>query len=300
MSEKLEPEKCIGFSHVFPAPFSAKDACTFALGIGHSQDPLDPKDLEYTYELSENFQVNPVITTIWSATFNPFDLFVAAPGIPRFNPMMLLHGEHKTVSYKPLDPNGSYINKSEIYDVEDKGKGALITILIKTCEKTEDGKPGDCVVENYLSLFIRGLGGFGFKGKHPESFPSLPKTAPTKVLVQQTNPNQALIYRLTGDVNPLHVDVNMAEIAGFEKPILHGLCTYGITSKLIIQNFCDNSANRLKAVKTRFTSHVFPGECIELKTWYDGNGQILFEGTTRERGKQVVMGYAIIEPSQKL
>ena len=300
MSDMIEPEKCIGFTHVFEAPFSAKDACTFALGIGHSQNPLDEKDLEFTYELNENFQVNPVITTIWSATFNPFDLFFASPGVPRFNPLMLLHGEHKTIAFKPLDTSLSYINKSEIYDVEDKGKGALITVLIQTCEKTADGKPGDCVIENYLSLFVRGLGGFGFKGKHAEGFPSIPKTPPTKVLVQQTNPNQALIYRLTGDVNPLHVDVNMAELAGFDKPILHGLCTYGIASKLIIQNYCDNSANRLKTFKTRFTSHVFPGECLEFKTWYDGKGQILFEGITKERGKQIVMGYAIIEPGQKL
>lgn len=300
MTDKVIPEKCIGFkTGLQDAPLSWKDACAYALGIGYSTDPTDDRDLQYTYELHDEFQVNPVITTIWS-TFNPFEILVNAPGFPSFNPMMLLHGEQKTEVFKRLDVTTPYLSQAEIEDVADKGKGALVTFLIKTYEKKEDGTAGDLVLVNSLSLFVRGQGGFGYKGKQLDIIPSIPSSSPTKVLTQQTSNNQALIYRLSGDINPLHVDTNMAQAGGFDKPILHGLCTYGICAKLIIQHYCDNKSDRFKSIKTRFTSHVFPGECIVLKTWYNGTGQVLFEGSTKERGSVVIIGYANIIPEQKL
>jgi acyl dehydratase len=222
------------------------------------------------------------------------------PDFPKFNPMMLLHGEQKTEALKPLDPNNSYTSQCEIADVADKVKGALVTFVIKVYEKKDDGKPGDLVLLNTMSLFIRGIGGFGHKGNSTESIPPIPESKPTKVLEQKTQLNQALIYRLSGDVNPLHVDTNMAQAGGFDKPILHGLCFYGITGKQIISAYCQNEARRLKSIKARFTSHVFPGETLVFRTWYDGKATVVFDGATKERGKQVIVGVAHIEPAQKL
>lgn len=300
MTEQGNPQQAIGYKSEFrESPFTSKDAVTYALGLGYSQDPYDEGDLTYTYELNDEFQIHPTVVTIWSC-FNPFEILVTSPGFPKFNPMMLLHGEQKTESLKPLDTSCSYVSQCEVADVADKGKGALVTFLIKTYEKKDDGKPGDCVLVNTMSLFIRGMGGFGYKGTLNDQIPATPTSQPTKVLEQQTVPNQALIYRLSGDVNPLHVDSNMAAAGGFDKPILHGLCTYGIAGKQIIKAYCDNDSKRFKTIKARFTSHVFPGETLIIRTWYDGKGTVAFEGATKERGKVVIVGYAKIEPAQKL
>jgi acyl dehydratase len=300
MTDNTDPTKAIGFKTEFrPSPFTSKDAVTYALGLGYSQDPYNEDDLTFTYELNDNFQVHPCVASIWSV-FNPFEILVTIPSFPKFNPMMLLHGEQKTEALKPLDPSIEYLTQSEVADIADKGKGALATFKIRTYEKNADGKPGDCVLINTMSLFIRGIGGFGHKGTINDVIPPLPEAKPTKILEQKTIPNQALIYRLSGDINPLHVDTNMAQAGGFDKPILHGLCTYGISGKQIIQAYCNNEAKKLKSIKARFTSHVFPGETLEFRTWYDGKGTVLFEGATKERGKQVIVGVAQIEPAQKL
>jgi acyl dehydratase len=300
MTEQGNPAKAIGYKSEFrDSPFTSKDAVTYALGLGYSQDPLDEADLSYTYELNDEFQVHPCVASLW-ANFNPFEIMVTSPGFPKFNPMMLLHGEQKTEAFKPLDPSTPYISQCEIADVADKGKGALVTFVIKTYEKKEDGKPGDLALTNTMSLFIRGMGGFGHKGILNDSIPSIPESAPTKVLEQQTVQNQALIYRLSGDINPLHVDSNMAQAGGFDKPILHGLCFYGIAAKQIIKAYCNNEAKNFKSIKARFTSHVFPGETLIFRTWYDGKGTVIFDGATKERGKQFIVGFARIEPAQKL
>lgn len=300
MTQEGNPQKAIGYKTEFrESPFTSKDAVTYALGLGYSQDPYDEGDLTYTYELNDDFQIQPTVVTIWSC-FNPFEILVNSPGFPKFNPMMLLHGEQKTESFKTLDTSLSYVSQCEVADVADKGKGALVTFLIKTYEKKEDGKPGDCVLSNTMSLFIRGLGGFGNKGALSDPIPPLPSSQPTKTLEQKTIPNQALIYRLSGDINPLHVDSNMAAAGGFDKPILHGLCTYGIAGKQVIKAYCDNDASRLRTIKSRFTSHVFPGETLVFRTWFDGKSTVIFEGATKERGLQVIVGYATIQPSQKL
>jgi acyl dehydratase len=300
MTDQGNPAKAIGYKSEFrDSPFTSKDAVTYALGLGYSQDPLDEADLSFTYELNDAFQVHPCVASIW-ANFNPFEILVTSPGFPKFNPMMLLHGEQKTEALKPLDASNQYISQCEIADVADKGKGALVTFLIKTYEKKDDGKNGDLALINTMSLFIRGLGGFGHKGNQTDSIPPIPETKPTKVLEQKTTPNQALIYRLSGDINPLHVDSNMAQAGGFDKPILHGLCFYGIAGKQIINAYCNNEAKNLRSIKARFTSHVFPGETLVFRTWYDGKGTVIFDGSTKERGKQVILGVAHIVPAQKL
>ncbi len=152
-----------------------------------------------------------------------------------------------------------------------------------------------------MGLFIRGLGGFGFKGKTQNTLPKIPTRNPDKVVEDKTVPNQAIFYRLAGDTNPLHIDPNMAQMGGFDQPILHGLCFYGISAKLVAQAFADGDVNKIKSVQARFTSHVFPGETIQLSGWKEGN-KVIFSAKTAERGKEVIQGVVELNetPSAKL
>jgi len=201
--------------------------------------------------------------------------------------MMLLHGEHKLDIIKPILPGAKLSTIGKVSNVADKGKGALLTFDLITSE-LKDGKK-ELVFVNSLSIFIRGLGGFGFKGKPSPALPNLPARQPCKVLEDKTLPGQAFIYRLSGDSNPLHVDPNMAAMGGFDKPILHGLCTYGIISKLICQHWLDNDQNKIKSIQARFTSYVFPGETLRVSTWKDGTS-IIFSAQTVERKLEVTRG----------
>ncbi len=142
---------------------------------------------------------------------------------------------------------------------------------------------------NSSSVFIRGLGGFGYKGKPTPSIPNKPSRAPCKTIDLKTERNQALLYRLAGDPNPLHADPNMAAMGGFDKPILHGLCFYGMAAKAVCQSFCDYDTNKLKLVQARFTSHVFPGETVRYSMWKEGNS-VIVSGATVERGLECVVG----------
>ena len=265
------------------------------LGIGFSKDPMNDKDLKFTYELKDDFSVFPTFATCLHRT-DVFEGLTSAPGMPQFNAMMLLHGEHKLEIFKPIQPEAQLSTIGKITNVADKGKGALVTFDLSTYE-TRDNKK-DLLFVNSLSLFIRGLGGFGFKGNPTPILPNLPKRQPDKILEDKTAPGQAILYRLSGDYNPLHIDPNMAAMGGFDKPILHGLCSYGIVSKLICQSWLDNNQNLIKSIHARFTSHVFPGETILVSTWKEGN-LIIFSAQTAERKLECLRGVIEIRENIK-
>ena len=115
------------------------------------------------------------------------------------------------------------------------------------------------------------MGGFGDKGLEGPQIPAVPKRTPCHTASYHTADNLALLYRLTGDINPLHIDPNMAQLGGFEKPILHGLCTYGISARLIYEKFCNKDPNQIKSYSARFTSHIFPGETLVVEAYKEGN-----------------------------
>ena len=150
-----------------------------------------------------------------------------------------------------------------------------------------------------MNLFIRGLGGFGRKGEFSNPLPDAPKSAPTKTSEQITDKNQAFFYRLCGDRNPLHVDPNMSSMGGFDIPILHGLCTYGTTARAVYEAFFKEDPSKLQSISGRFTSHVFPGETLIVSMWQEGN-QIIFSTKTKERGKEVLKGYATLKAAAKM
>jgi len=209
--------------------FKEGDAILYALGIGFSRDPMNKSDFKYTYENADDFAAYPtnVVTICHRGPFADGDFDV--PGIPPFNPMQLLHGEESVTFVKPLTAGAKYSVQEKIADFQDKGKGALLIFdaEIKNADTQE------LVATVRSSLFVRGIGGFGYKGKIKNSYPKVPKRAPDFVGEEKTDPNQAILYRLTNDRNPLHIDPEMAKMGNFDKPILHGLCFFGFTTRAV-------------------------------------------------------------------
>jgi acyl dehydratase len=289
---KVIPEKVRGFNvGQGDLQLNSRDAILYALGLGFSNDPLNRDDLNFTYELAEDFKVFPTIATVLNDTTKMFESLNSCPGLPDFNPMMLLHGEQSLTIYSPITVDSHYYNKTILDNIYDKEKGALL--VVKNINYS-DKEMKNLAFVNETSLFIRGIGGYDknkSSGIQQPTIPAIPKSAPTFVLEQTTSPNQAVIYRLSGDYNPLHVDQSMAEMGGFEKPILHGLCFYGITAKLIIAKVAKNDIKQFHHMRARFVGHFFPGEILQVNAWVSPNGtDIVFESKTKERQKTVIVG----------
>ena len=180
---------------------------------------------------------------------------------------MLLHGEEKVETYSPIEVDTTVVITETIVDLQDKKKATIMVIE----SAIHDKETKELKAKIFTNLFIRGIGGFGHKGTYKNFIPNAPKTAPAHVSEETTTPNQAFIYRLCGDRNPLHVDPQMGEMAGFEKPILHGLCSFGISARAIFQAFHKEDPNLMKSISARMTSHVFPGETLIVEKWREGN-----------------------------
>jgi acyl dehydratase len=217
---------------------------------------------------------------------------LSCEGIPDFNPMMLLHGEHKLEVLKPFPKKQKLRGSVEITDVADKGKGALLTLT-----STIFDEKNEVICRNIHKLFIRGIGGFGDKGLTNEPPPTIPSGPPHKVSVDPTTANQAILYRLAGDYNPLHIAPDMAALGGFDKPILHGLCFFGFAGRAVLKEFCGDDVKRFKSISARFTSHVFPGETLVTEMWQTGN-LVYFQQKTQERGKVCSQGVVELKSAE--
>ena len=184
-----------------------------------------------------------------------FQTLVDSPGLPEFNPFMILYAEERIELIKPLENGTSYVNTGYISDIADKGKIALVTMKKET--KTDKGELAGTV---QTSLAIKGQGGFGYKGNGTtEKIPDRPKREADITLDVSSYPGQAFLYRLSGDYNPLHVKPEISSIQNFERPIIHGLASYGIVARTLIQKLFKNDPNQLKVYHARFVGHVYPG-----------------------------------------
>ncbi|MCB8983940.1 MAG: MaoC family dehydratase N-terminal domain-containing protein [Ardenticatenaceae bacterium] len=283
-------------NHQFkPAPsvYDADDAILYALSIGAGADPVDPAELALVYELNgAGFKVFPTM----AVTF-PFTLFwqiVDVPGLS-FNPMMLLHGEQYVELKQPLPPAAAFTNQARITNIYDKGSGALVILEVQTLDES-----GAEVAVNRSSLFVRGLGGFGGdRGPSSGQLNQPLDRAPDAIVQQKTQPNQALLYRLSSkDRNPLHADPQMAALGGFERPILHGLCTYGFAARAVMKQFGRDGKGgydvaRFKNMQARFSKHVFPGETLVTEMWQETDNRVVFQVKAAERDAVVLSNAAI-------
>ncbi len=278
-------------NHTFqsaPSVYGADEAILYALSIGAGADPVDAAELAYVYELNgSGFKVFPTL----AVTF-PFTLFwqiVDVPGLS-FNPMMLLHGEQFVALKRPLPPTAAFTNHARITNIYDKGSGAVVMLEVQTVDET-----GEEVALNRSALFIRGLGGFGGdRGPSSGKTNLPPDRAPDAIARQKTMPQQALLYRLSSkDRNPLHADPQMAAFGGFDRPILHGLCTYGFAARAVLKQFAGYDPARFKSMQARFSKHVFPGETLITEMWQESAQRIVFQCKVAERDEIVLANAAI-------
>ncbi|GAA5945274.1 hypothetical protein JCM3775_007418 [Rhodotorula graminis] len=255
--------------------YTERDIALYNLGIGATE-----KDLDLVFEGDDGFKPVP--------TFGVIPQFAVSSGLsldwlPNFSPMMLLHGEQYLEIKKPIPTSGSLVSESRLAEVLDKGKAAAVT----TVTQTKDASTGEVVFENHSTVFIRGAGGFGGRktGKDRGAATALnkpPSRKPDAVVEEKTLPQQAAIYRLSGDANPLHVDPDFAKVGGFDSPILHGLCSFGISGKHIFRKY-----GPYRDIKTRFSGVLYPGETLITEMWKEGN-RIVFQTKCKERGTLVL------------
>ena len=249
--------------------WESKDAILYALGVGAGAvDPLD--ELTFTTENTQNVdqQVLPTMAVVLAS--GSAGAFAA---IGSFNPAMLVHGEEAITLHGPIPVAGEVETVGEITGIYDKGKGAVVEVTSVSTD-TASGHPLFTVV---MSAFIRGEGGWG--GDRGPSGPRnvAPERAPDHEVTYATRPDQALLYRLSGDRNPLHSDPAFAAFGGFDRPILHGLCTYGFTGRALLHTLCGSDPARFTSMEGRFSSPVFPGEALTVKMWTTGSGEAIFQ-----------------------
>ncbi len=259
------------------------DVILYHLGLGAGlEKPTDAKELEYTYEKNlkalPSFGVIPVFDALGKG-------MGGTPGI-EVNFALVLHGEQDIEIHKPIPVAAEVVNQPRIAGIYDKGKAALIVMEVETSEKG-----GDKLFTNRFSIFARGEGGFG-GDSGPKAGNAAPDRAPDNQVESRTLPNQALLYRLSGDKNPLHADPEFASMGGFDVPILHGLCSYGVVCKAVVDTMLDGDVNQVARYQARFAGVLFPGETIVTSMWKEGN-QVLVSAKSKERDAPVITNCAV-------
>jgi acyl dehydratase len=260
--------------------WSSKDSLIYALGVGAgADDPL--AELEFTTENSQDvtqraLPTMPVVLGAGQAG--------AYASIGTFNPAMLVHGEQSVELARELPVEGELEAVTAVVGVYDKGSGALV-VTETAATLVDDGQP---LFTTRSGAFIRGEGGFG-GDRGPSSKVTAPERAPDHEITYPTRTDQALLYRLSGDRNPLHSDPKFAAMAGFDRPILHGLCTYGFTGRGLLHGLCGGDPARFRSMTGRFSSPVFPGEPLTVRMWVEGEGTAVFQ-TVGGDGRVVLDG----------
>lgn len=250
--------------HLFE--WTDRDTMLYALGVG-----AGTRDLAFTTENSHGIdqQVLPTYAVIACPAFG------AIGKIGTFNFGKLLHGSQQIRLFAPLPSTGRLNVVSEVADLQDKGEGKNAVVVLKGTGTEPD--TGKLVAESLTTLVIRGEGGFGGQsGQRPQA-PEVPDREPDATVALPTREDQALIYRLSGDRNPLHSDPWFArELAGFPTPILHGLCTYGVAGRVLVAELGGGDASKITSIAARFTAPVFPGETLTTSVWRTARGQAVF------------------------
>ena len=281
----IDLEKAIGAELAGgTAVWDEDDIILYHLGVGAGVPPTDPGELRYAYE--GDLQVLPTYATI--PQFPVMMSMGYAPGFD-INPAMILHGEHEIVVHEPIPTTGTVIQTGSVTEILDKGKGALVIVEIVSVLETT-GKP---LFTNRASIFIRGEGGFG-GDSGPSATDLGPSRDPDHVVESVTLPQQALLYRMASrDKNPLHADPGFAAFAGFDRPILHGLCTYGMVCKAVVDHALDRRPDAVASFQARFSGVVYPGETLVSSVWDDG--EVLVVSTSVKEREVVVLSNGVVK-----
>ena len=255
--------------------YSDKDSILYSLGVGLGNDPMNMAELRYVYENSQ------VALPSMATNFQYHSPLLLRANI---NFILVVHGEQKLSFTNPLPVSGDFISNAKVIGCYDKGPGKGAIIDVETTINLKKDNTEICKLVS--TTFARGDGGFGGP-ESPKNEMFKPEGDPDVVHEIKTKPDQALIFRLSGDYNPLHSDPNFAKTAGFKKPILHGMCTYGIACRSLVESVCEGDAKRLKKFDCRFSSPVYPGETIVTEIWKDGS-KVYYQSKVKERDKIVI------------
>jgi acyl dehydratase len=253
--------------------YTEKDCILYALGIGFGHDPMNEDELPFVYE--KNLKVLPTVGTVLG---HPG--FWARNSDTGIDWVRVVNGEQGITIHRPIAGAGTVIGKQRIVEVIDKGagKGALVLSVRELSDKAS----GALLATISHTMFCRGDGGFGGPAREAPAPHKLPERAPDASCDLGTRPEAALIYRLSGDLNPLHSDPAIAKQAGYPRPIAHGLGTFGTAAHAVLRTFCGYDPHKLKSFAARFSAPVFPGETIRTEMWRDGN-VVSFRASVVER-----------------
>jgi len=266
------------------ASYDEKDVMLYALGVGFGRDPMDAGELPFVYE-NAGLKVPPTFASVIARGEAPPER-QRMPQKSQINFMMVVDGERRITVHKPLPPQARVLADERYLDILDKGEGkGAVLIQERVVREAASGEKLFTIVS---SIFARGDGGFGGKPQGGPALHEIPERAPDLVRECGTRPDQALLYALSGDRNPLHRDPKVAQMVGFPRPILHGLCSYGIACRAILSAVAQYAPERIRQFDVRFSKPVFPGETLVVEIWADG-GTISFRAGVKERPGTIVL-----------
>ncbi|WP_084421678.1 MaoC family dehydratase [Henriciella litoralis] len=271
--------------------YDQKDVMLYALGIGMSEEA---DGLDFVYE--KNLQVVPTAATVLGGSIMP--ALSAAPGTRKssYHFAKVVHASQKVTLNRPLLAADTLTTQTRTTDVVDKGpdRGAIVTTQTRWTDRD-----GVLVATLDNTIMARADGGFGGPSTTPASSHSVPSRPADQSILIATREDQALVYRLNGDSNPLHADPAVAQAAGFPRPILHGLCTYGLTCRAVLRAYANMNAARVLSHEARFSAPVFPGDVLKVDMWKNGDA-IHFEASVPQRDVVVVRGgYTVLSPASE-
>ena len=264
VGRKLEP---------IPGEWTEKDVMLYALGVGETSLP-------FCYE--RDLKVLPTFAVV-----PPFPAMFTIGGAMNVNPMMILHGEQRIELAGPIPARAKVVSQPQVVALYDKVKGAVVVVEVESRDEK-----GTLLFKNTFTVFARGEGGFGGDRGPTGAKNEPPSRVPDAVEEMKTVEHQALLYRLSGDTNPLHADPDMAALGGYPKPILHGLCTFGHVGRAILHRFCGSDPARFKDFEVRFSGVVYPGETIVTEMWQESPTRVIVQAKTKERGEVVLSSAA--------
>lgn len=254
--------------------YTLRDTIIYALGLGYGADPLSADELKYVYEKE-----------LVSAPTYP--VVLGNPGPWMTNPktgidwVKSLHGEQGLKIFAPFPGEGTVVGKNRVVGVVDKGPGKGALLMME--RDVIDQATGKLLATRTSTSFLRGDGGCGAPPRQQPKATELPERTPDLSYTLDTRRDATLIYRLSGDYNPVHVDPAVARKAGFERPILHGLCTFGVVGRALVDALCDKDPSRLKELNGRFSSVVYPGDAITVDIWHEGRSAAKFRARVAAR-----------------
>ena len=289
-NEFIDVDAALGYEYPEQtSSYDERDLALYALGVGAAKEPYG-KDLQLVYELhGDGFRALPSFGVIPAINFmlGLAQKGITAPGT-NFGIERTLHGEQYTKIERPLPPQATLTHRAKITDILDKGKGAVVVTEIRSYDET-----GDLLLTNEFRAFVIGAGGWG--GKRGETIErNVPPNRPPDFVVEEpTSENQGLLYRLSGDWNPLHADPSIAKAMNFDRPILHGLCTFGFATRHVLANCApDGDVRFFESIDVRFSRSVYPGDTLVTEMWKDGR-KVIFQTKVKERDEVVLSNCAI-------